>query len=322
MRVGFAGTPAFAARALAAVHANGFTIPVVLTQPDRPFGRGLALAASPVKRYAADHALPLLQPPSLKCDTVQAALRDIPIDVLVVAAYGLILPQPVLDWPRHGCLNVHASLLPRWRGAAPVARAVEAGDAVSGITIMQMDAGLDTGAIVTAQALELGARETTGTLTDRLAIVGASMIVDALCALERDGRLPAMPQPVDGATYAAKICRADTLIDWTQDAEAVDRRVRALAPSPGALAGWRGKPVKVHAAVPVEAKVAANAGMVVAVGAYGIDVACGTGALRLTHLQPAAGRSMPAQAFAAGHHVAAGERFEPGRQSVGAALPD
>ena len=313
MRVGFAGTPAFAARALAAVHDKGFTIPVVLTQPDRPFGRGLAIAASPVKRYTADHALPLRQPPTLRLDTVQAALRDIPIDVLAVAAYGLILPQPVLDWPRHGCLNVHASLLPRWRGAAPVARAVEAGDATSGITIMQMNAGLDTGAIVTAQALALGARETTGTLTDRLAILGASMIVDALLALERDGRLPATAQPADGATYAAKIGRADTLIDWAQDAEALDRRIRALAPSPGALAGWRGKPVKIRGAAPVEAKAAADAATVVALGAYGIDVACGSGVLRLTQLQPAAGRSMSAEAFAAGHRVAAGERFEPGR---------
>ena len=313
MRVGFAGTPAFAARVLAAVHAKGFTIPVVLTQPDRPFGRGLAIAASPVKRYAADHALPLRQPPTLKLDTVQAALRDIPIDVLVVAAYGLILPQPVLDWPRHGCLNVHASLLPRWRGAAPIARAVEAGDAMSGITIMQMNAGLDTGAVVTERALALGARETTGTLTGRLAILGASMIVDALCTLERDGRLQATPQPSDGATYAAKIGRADTLTDWTQDAESLDRRIRALAPSPGALAGWRGKPVKIHAAVPVEAKVAADAGTVVALGADGIDVACGSGVLRLTQLQPAGGRSMSAQAFALGHRVAAGERFEPGR---------
>jgi methionyl-tRNA formyltransferase len=312
MRVGFAGTPAFAARALAAVHTRGFTIPVVLTQPDRPFGRGLAIAASPVKRYAADHALPLLQPPTLKPDTVQATLRGIPIDVLVVAAYGLSLPQPVLDWPRHGCVNVHASLLPRWRGAAPIARAVEAGDAMSGITIMQMNAGLDTGAIVTAQAVALGARETTGTLTDRLALVGASMIVDVLLALERDGRLPATPQPAHGATYAAKIGRADSLIDWAQDAEALDRRIRALAPSPGAIAGWRAKPVKIHAAVAVEAKVVADAGTVVALGAYGIDVACGSGVLRLTQLQPAAGRLMSAQAFAAGHRVAAGERFEPG----------
>jgi methionyl-tRNA formyltransferase len=313
MRVGFAGTPAFAARVLEAIHANGFTIPVVLTQPDRPFGRGLALTASPVKRYAAEHAMPLHQPASLRSGTLQATLRDIPIDVLVVAAYGLILPQPVLDWPRHGCLNVHASLLPRWRGAAPIARAIEAGDRVTGITIMQMDAGLDTGAVVAAQAVAVDARETTGTLTDRLAVLGGSTIVDALRTLVRDGALPAAAQSNDGVTYAAKIGRADTLVDWALDAETLDRRIRALAPSPAAMAGWRGKPVKILAAAPGTMNRAAEAGTVVAVGTEGIDVACGAGVLRLTQVQPAAGRAMPAHAFVAGHRVAAGGRFEPGR---------
>jgi len=313
MRVGFAGTPAFAVRALASIHTEGFTIPVVLTQPDRPSGRGLAIAPSPVKRYAADHDLPLLQPVSLKPDAVQAALRRVPIDVLVVAAYGLILPQPVLDWPRHGCLNIHASLLPRWRGAAPIARALEAGDAVSGITVMLMDAGLDTGPIVTKKPLAIDSRESLGTLTDRLAILGASMIVDALRMLERDAVLPATPQPSDGATYATKLARADTLIDWTQDAVALDRRIRALAPSPGALAGWRGKVVKIHAAFPIDSGIVAPAGSVIGAGTRGIDVACGSGALRLTQLQPAAGRSMPAHAFAAGHRVGIGDCFEPGR---------
>jgi methionyl-tRNA formyltransferase len=313
MRVGFAGTPAFAARALASIETEGFTIPLVLTQPDRPFGRGLSIAPPPVKRYAAEHELPLVQPASLKLDAVQAALRGVPIDVLVVAAYGLILPQPVLDWPRHGCLNIHASLLPRWRGDAPLARAIEAGDTVSGITIMRMDAGLDTGPIVTAQPLAIDARETTGSLTDRLAILGASMIVDALRMLERNGALPATPQPSDGATYAGKVGRADTLIDWTHDAVALDRRIRALAPSPGAVAGWRGKSVKIHAACPIDSSIIAPPGSVIAAGAQGIDVACGSGALRLTQLQPAAGRTMPAHAFAAGHRVVIGDRFGPGR---------
>ena len=317
MRVGFAGTPAFAALALAALHDQGCTIPVVLTQPDRPFGRGLAPAASAVKSYAIDHALPVQQPPSLKPEAVQSALRLIPVDVLVVAAYGLILPRAVLDWPRHGCLNLHASLLPRWRGAAPIARAIDAGDATTGITIMQMDAGLDTGAIVTAQALSIGPDETTGALTGRLASLGASMIVEVLRALAHDGRLPATPQPENGMTYAAKIARADRLLDWTQDAPTLDRRIRALAPSPGAVAGWRGKPIKIRAATPVGTTIAAAPGTIVAIGAGGIDVACGGEAkpsvLRLTQLQPAAGRSMPAQAFAAGYRVVPGARFEPGR---------
>jgi len=315
--VGFAGTPAFAARALAAIHAHGFTIPVVLTQPDRPFGRGLALAASPVKRLAADHRLPVLQPPSLRTESVQSALRGFTLDVLVVAAYGLILPQAVLEWPRYGCLNIHASLLPRWRGAAPIARAIEAGDTTSGVTIMQMDPGLDTGAIVTARPLELDPRETTGSLTARLADLGAATIVDTLVTLERDGRLSATAQPAEGATYAAKITRSDRLVDWEQDAAMLDRRVRALSPSPGAVAGWRGKPLKIHAAVPAVGAVDAEAGTVVAVSAQGVDVACGPAAarsvLRITQLQPAAGKSMPAQAFAAGHRVLPGARFEPGR---------
>jgi len=356
MRVGFAGTPAFAALALAALHEHGYTIPVVLTQPDRPFGRGLATAASPVKRFAVDHGLPVEQPPSLKPDVVQRALRDLPLDVLVVAAYGLILPQAVLDWPRHGCLNLHASLLPRWRGAAPIARAIAAGDATTGITIMRMDAGLDTGPIVTAQPMPIDSRETTGALTGRLADLGASMIVDVLDTLGRDGRLRVTPQPAEGMTYAAKITRADTLVDWAQRALTLDRRIRALAPSPAALAGWRGKPVKIHAALPLgsgggepadarsaspvdapsaspadapsatpvdgrmaAAPVDADApthapGTIIAVGTRGIDVACGAGTvLRVTEVQPAAGRSMPAHAFATGYRVVAGERFEPGR---------
>jgi len=312
--VGFAGTPAFAVRALAAIHARGTTIPVVLTRPDRPFGRGLALAASPVKRFASERGLRVEQPASLRQETAVSALRDIPLDVLVVAAYGLILPQSVLDWPRYGCLNIHASLLPRWRGAAPVVRAIEAGDTASGITIMQMDAGLDTGPIVAAVALDVAARETAGSLTERLADLGAQTIVETLEALARDGKLDATPQPAEGATYAAKVARADALLDWAHCAPALDRRIRAMAPSPGALAGWRGKPVKIHAALAMRATAHAEAGTIVAVGAQGIDIACGNATmLRVTELQPAAGKSMPAHAFAAGHRVVPGERFEPGR---------
>jgi methionyl-tRNA formyltransferase len=313
MRVGFAGTPAFAACALAAIHRHGCTIPLVLTQPDRPFGRGLAVAPSPVKRYATEHGLPVQQPESLKGEVTQRALCETPLDVLVVAAYGLILPPTVLSWPRYGSVNIHASLLPRWRGAAPIVRAIEAGDATTGITIMQMDAGLDSGPIVSMKAIPIDVHETAGTLHHRLASLGAGMIVDALDALLRDGQLPATPQPAQGVTYAAKLTRADALIDWTQTPDALDRRVRALAPSPGAIARWRGKPVKILAALASSSIAAGAPGAVLGTGRHGIDVACRGGALRLTELQPAGGRAMPAHAFAAGYRVTPAERFESGQ---------
>jgi methionyl-tRNA formyltransferase len=311
MRVGFAGTPEFAARALAALHEGGYTIPLVLTQPDRRSGRGMVPSASPVKRYAQVHGLPLAQPPGLRNVDVQAQLRDVDVAVLVVAAYGLILPQAVLDWPRHGCLNIHASLLPRWRGAAPIARAIEAGDRESGITIMQMDAGLDTGPIVTAEMLPIGPRETAGALHDRLAALGARLVVDALAGLARDGALTSRSQPADGVTYAAKIERADRDVDWRASAQAIDRKVRALAPAPGALAGWDGVQTRIVAAEPVdEAAPGKTPGEVVAVSPAGIAVCCGNGTvLRLTSVQPASGRTMPAAAFAAGRGVAPGGRF-------------
>ncbi|HJU24604.1 MAG TPA: methionyl-tRNA formyltransferase [Casimicrobiaceae bacterium] len=317
MRVGFAGTPAFAARALAALRDHGFTIPVVLTRPDRPFGRGMALRPSPVKTYAGGQDLTVLEPPSLRSESVQAQLRNWPLDVLVVAAYGLILPQPVLDWPRHGCLNIHASLLPRWRGAAPIARAIEAGDSTTGVSIMRMDTGLDTGPIMAMQAIPIGPRETAGSLTERLASLGAAMMIDALDALARGDALPALAQSTEGVTYAAKVGRGDTLIVWTHDARSLDRRIRALSPSPGAQASWNGKPVKVRSAIPLDAMTDAVAGAVTAVGGEGIDVACGEAlprsVLRLVELQPSSGRPMPAHAFAAGYRVAPGARFEPGR---------
>jgi methionyl-tRNA formyltransferase len=312
LRVGFAGTPAFAALALEAIVRRGFRIPLVLTQPDRPFGRGLAQKPSAVKTVAVAHGLPIAQPPALKSDAAQQALRDAALDVLVVAAYGLILPQSVLDLPRHGGLNIHASLLPRWRGAAPIARAIEAGDTETGITIMRMDAGLDTGPIVAMRALAIEPRDTAASLEVRLTDLGATMIVDALDALARDGVLPSTPQPAIGATYAAKIRAADAAIDWSNDAHSLDRQVRAVSPSPGAAFAWRGKPVKVRGAVPLEDPASATPGAVIALGARGIDVACGAGVLRLTEVQPAGGRTMPAQAFALGHRVQAGDRFDNG----------
>ncbi|HSC97629.1 MAG TPA: methionyl-tRNA formyltransferase [Casimicrobiaceae bacterium] len=315
MRAGFAGTPEFAARALAALHQSGHVIPVVLTQPDRPSGRGLAISASPVKRFALTHGLPTLQPGRLRDPDVLATLRQTDLDVLVVAAYGLILPQAVLDWPRYGCLNIHASLLPRWRGAAPIARAIEAGDTVTGSTIMQMDAGLDTGPIIARQELPIGPRETAGSLHDRLASVGARLIVETLATLERDGRLESTPQPDQGVTYAAKIERSDRVVAWTATADAVDRKVRALSPAPGAVVAWGETPVRIVEAEPLPGGEANGAGVgeVIALARDGIDVCCGAHtALRLRRLQPAGGRVMSASAFAAGRGVAVGSRFAPG----------
>jgi methionyl-tRNA formyltransferase len=311
MRVGFAGTPAFAASALAAILARGFDVPLVLTQPDRPSGRGLKAAQLPVKRLAASHGLPVRQPASLKPDDVRAQLRAIPLDVLVVAAYGLLLPPAVLAWPRHGGLNVHASLLPRWRGAAPIQRALLAGDAETGVTIMQMDAGLDTGAMHDVVRIPIAARETGGTLHDKLAAAGASAIVAVLERLEREGAIHGVPQPAEGATYAAKLTRADAAVDWRGSAAAIDRQVRALDPVPGAFTGRGGEPVKLWVAEPAAAVARqSDPGEVLAADADGVVVACGEGALRIAELQPAGGRRMSAAAFVAGRRIAVGQRFD------------
>ena len=310
MRVGFAGTPDFAARALAALHEGGYTIPLVLTRPDRPSGRGMSVTPSAVKRYAVANGLSLQQAANLRTAEIQAVVRAIDLDVLVVAAYGVILPQAVLAWPRHGCLNIHASLLPRWRGAAPIARTIEAGDTVTGVTIMQMDAGVDTGPIICREELAIGARETAGTLHDRLAGVGGRLIVETLHKLGEDGVLDRTPQPAHGATYAAKLERGERRIDWSLPAFAIDRKVRALSPAPGAIATWRGAAFKVGAARPLDIAADAAPGTVVAVDKVGIDVACADRTrLRVTEVQPAGGRPMPANAFAAGRAIAPGVRL-------------
>jgi methionyl-tRNA formyltransferase len=309
LRVGFAGTPEFAQRSLEAIVAAGFTIPLVLTRPDKPKGRGLALAAAPVKAWAAARGLPVVQPATLKTPEGCAQALAVPVDVLVVAAYGLILPPAVLAWPRCGCLNVHASLLPRWRGAAPIQRAIEAGDVTTGITIMQMDAGLDTGPTIAATAVAIGARETAGSLHDRLAAAGATAIVEVLGRLDREGRLAAAPQPAEGATYAARITDGDARIDWSRDAAAIDRQIRALDPVPGAYTTLAGAVVKLWRAAPLAAPVVAPPGTVLAAGPAGIDVACGAGVLRVVELQRAGGRRVPAAALVAGRFVAPGVRF-------------
>jgi methionyl-tRNA formyltransferase len=318
MRVGFAGTPEFAATALAAIVAAGFTVPLVLTRPDKPRGRGLRFEPSAVKVFALAHELPLQQPATLRTDEARLPVLAVPLDVLVVAAYGLLLPPPVLAWPRHGCLNIHASQLPRWRGAAPIQRALLAGDARTGVTIMQMDAGLDTGPMIATVPVPIDARETAATLHDKLAAAGAAAIVDTLTKLAAGVPLAATPQPDVGSTYAAKIERAEAAIDWRTSAATIDRQIRAFDPAPGAFCTYAGGLVKLWRAEAADGRGGA-AGTIVTAGPDGLVVACGDGLLRVTELQPAGGRRMAAAAFVAGRRVAPGQRFEVAAAPVEAA---
>ncbi|MEY4753673.1 MAG: hypothetical protein RJA44_1348 [Pseudomonadota bacterium] len=318
LRVAYAGTPEFARAALAAIDAAGFTLPLVLTQPDRPAGRGMKLQPSPVKQYALGRNLALAQPTSLRLDgrhpAEAAAARDALLaaapDVLVVAAYGLILPQWVLDLPRLGCLNIHASLLPRWRGAAPIHRAIEAGDAETGITIMQMDAGLDTGAMLLVEADPIRADDSTATLHDRLAAQGARLIVQALQRLAAGERLPATPQPAEGVSYAHKIEKAEAPLDWQRPAAELGRRVRAFDPFPGATCQCRGETVKVWAAEAVAGQ--GEPGTLLSASPEALVVACGDGALALTQLQRPGGRRIGAREF-----LAAAGALMPGQALAG-----
>lgn len=303
-RVVFAGTPEFAKVALEAILAAGFDVPLVLTQPDRPSGRGMQLQASPVKQLAQARGIAVAQPERLRDPATHAPLIAAAPDVLVVAAYGLILPQAVLDIPKLGCVNIHASLLPRWRGAAPIQRAIEAGDAQTGITIMRMEAGLDTGPMLIEDSLPIAEDDTAATLHDKLAALGGRLIVEALRQLPQ---LVPTPQPEAGVTYANKIEKAEAAIDWSRPAAEIARRVRAFNPFPGAAATLRGTAVKVWGARP-EAGAGAP-GEVLASGAEGVLVACGEGALLLTHLQKPGGKRLPAREFLRGFPVAAGERF-------------
>ncbi len=329
MRVVFAGTPEFAAAALASLQAAGFEIPLVLTQPDRPAGRGMQLQPSPVKQFALAHAIPVAQPASLRLDgkypdeaaSAHELLRKTPHDVMVVAAYGLILPPSVLTIPPLGCLNIHASLLPRWRGAAPIHRAIEAGDAETGITIMQMDEGLDTGDMLLVDREPIHADDTTARLHDRLAAMGGRLIVEALHKLAQ-GReqLPAARQPAHGITYAAKIAKDEAPLDFSLPAPVLLRRVQAFNPFPGAVAHAGEVALKVWAArlaeagapagtpaTPARLSASAAAGTVLAVEPAGITVACGEGALVLTELQKPGGKRLPASAFLQGFPMSAGQ---------------
>jgi methionyl-tRNA formyltransferase len=306
LRVAFAGTPPFAATALAAILDAGHDVALVLTQPDRPQGRGLKLAPSAVKALAVERGLPVLQPPTLKAAPLPAGTK---VDVLIVAAYGLILPRAMLDWPRHGAINIHASLLPRWRGAAPIQRALLAGDGETGISIMQMDAGLDTGPVIERVVVPIAPRDTAGALTDRLAAAGAEAIVRTLATLANAGALAAQPQDASAASYAGKIERADAAIHWDDDAATIDRAIRAFNPAPGAFARLQGATIKIWAAEPVSGS-PGPAGRIVSADGNGLLVACGRGALRVRELQRAGGRRLSAAAFLAGHPVAAGTSFD------------
>lgn len=320
LRVAFAGTPGFARVAFDAVERAGFDVVLVLTQPDRPAGRGLKLAPSPVKAFAAERGRPVVEPRGLRLDgrhaADAAAARDALAaarpDAMVVAAYGLILPPWALALPRLGCLNVHASLLPRWRGAAPIHRAIEAGDAETGVTIMQMDEGLDTGPMLRAERLTIEASDTTATLQARLALLGGRLVVATLDALE--GGLTPEPQPASGVTYAHKIDKAEAAIDWRLEAGAIERRLRAFDPFPGSTAVLEGETVKCWRGTVCAGSGAA--GEVIRLEEDAIVVACGSDAVALTQLQRAGGRRLTAAEFLRGRPVAVGARFAAPAESL------
>jgi methionyl-tRNA formyltransferase len=302
MKIIFAGTPDFAAQALEALLAAGHDVVLVLTQPDRPAGRGMVLQASAVKKVALAHGIPVCQPERLKDpathEPIRAACTDGAAELMVVAAYGLILPQAVLDLPRRGCINIHGSLLPRWRGAAPIHRAIEAGDAQTGITIMKMEAGLDTGPMLLAQAIDIDAQDTTGILHDRLATLGGKLVVEALARFDQ---LVPVSQPEAGVTYASKIDKAEAKLDWNQPAAILARKIRAFNPFPGAVVTLAGEPVKAWRGEVVAAR--GRPGQVVSVDPSGIVVACGDAALRLTELQKPGGRRVTSADFLNGNSL-------------------
>lgn len=303
MRILYAGTPAFAAAALAALLDGGHDVVHVLTQPDRPAGRGLKPQASAVKQLALAHQLPLSQPATLKDAALIAQFADLQPEVMVVAAYGLMIPQALLQLPARGCLNIHASLLPRWRGAAPIQRAILAGDRETGVTIMQMDAGLDTGAMLLKQTVAIAANDNAQTLHDKLAATGAQLLLRVLQEQPK-------PEPQDNAcaSYAAKISKAEAHIDWTRPAAEIDRLIRAFNPAPGAYTTWNGQVLKIWRAEPAVATAAP--GTVVQADHDGVVVATGAGAIRLLELQRAGGKRLAPRPFLAGTPIDAGTRFE------------
>ncbi len=318
MRIIFAGTPEFARVALAQLLAAGFDIPLVLTQPDRPAGRGMKLQASSVKQFAVEHHIPVAQPRSLRLDgkypedaaAARAAIESAQADAMVVAAYGLILPQWVLDLPRLGCFNIHASLLPRWRGAAPIHRAIEAGDTETGITVMQMDAGLDTGDMLLVSKVAITPEDTTGSLHDKLAALGGRLTVEAL-ELAASGGLSPVPQPEAGVTYAHKIDKQEAAVDWSLPAEAIGRRIRAFDPFPGSCSWLGGEVIKLWRCE-IDSCLRPSdvaCGTILSANAAGVQVACGQGVLRLTSLQRTGGKRLGVADFLRGFVLAPGMVF-------------
>jgi len=308
MRLVFAGTPHFAARALTALLSAGHEIFLVLTQPDRRAGRGMHAAMSPVKQLALKNALTIAQPQNLRDPILLEQLRAAAPEAMVVVAYGLLLPPTVLAIPTLGALNIHASLLPRWRGAAPIQRAILAGDARTGITIMQIEAGLDTGPMFAQESMPIAPDDSALTLHDKLACLGASMIVHALNDLQA-GALAAQPQPAEGITYAHKIEKREAFIDWHLSSIELDRTVRAFNPAPGAHTVLEGDSLKIWRARPVDGH--GEPGLVLSCSDNGIAVACGEGVLLLTELQRAGGKRLSARDFLLGHPLAPGVRFAP-----------
>jgi methionyl-tRNA formyltransferase len=302
-RIAFAGTPDFAVPSLRAIVAAGVSVPLVLTQPDRPAGRGRHLKASPVKELAVELGLKLAQPTTLRDPTAIASSSERP-DLMVVIAYGLLLPRALLEWPRLGCVNLHASLLPRWRGAAPIQRALLAGDATTGISVMQMDVGLDTGAVHLARSTPIGAHETAGALHDRLASLAAESLLAALPGLLAGTSLP-IPQRNELATVAPKLAKSEALLDWRETAVQLERRVRAFDPWPVAEARLRdGRRLRIFEATAITGAPDIPPGAIVAAGRSGIDVATGAGVLRLRRVQPPSGRAMDVEAYLAAHSLA------------------
>lgn len=293
MKIVFAGTPEFAVPSLRAA-ARHNEVAAVYTQPDRPAGRGRGLSVSPVKLEALKRGIPVLQPQSLRDPGTQAALRALAPDLMVVVAYGLILPRAVLEIPRHGCWNVHASLLPRWRGAAPIQRAIEAGDSQSGVCLMQMDAGLDTGPVILRQTTPISETDTAGLLHDRLAELGAQVLADGLGLLRAGIRPIPTPQPAEGVTYAHKLDKAEARLDWSQPAAALARKVRAFLPWPIAEATVAGERLRIHGAIALDLDHQAAPGTLLAASRQGLDMACGVGALRLRVVQREGGKAITA----------------------------
>jgi methionyl-tRNA formyltransferase len=309
MRVIFAGTPVFAVAPLQSILRAGHDVALVLTQPDRPAGRGLAQTGSVVKQHAVQLGLTVLQPQSLKDVTIHGVLLEVSADIMVVVAYGLIIPKRVLAIPRLGAINIHASLLPRWRGAAPIQRAIAAGDAETGVTIMQMDPGLDTGPVLLRRAMAIAPTDTAGSVHDRLAALGAELVVDALAGLEA-GRLSATPQPSEGVTYAAKVAKAESWLDWRKTARELERLIRALNPTPGATARIAGSDFKIWQATLIDDQTDLNhPGAVKAVSSAGLVVACGAGALRLEIMQRAGSKRLHVSELLRGLRIEPGMRF-------------